>query len=335
MSSACELSSRSRLRSPSSASGMGEIDLRQDQAVGEDHLLARFRRPADGFEAGRGVDHRHDDLDEELAAERAVGRKRLEDRRRVGHAAGLDHDAHERRNLAALAIDHEIAQRVLQVGAGDAADAAVAEQRGLIGRAADQRVVDADRSVFVDDDGGAAAFRRRQEIPQQRGLARAQEAGEHGDRDAAPARVLEAPSERARRARGEEFKRCHAGLSPRGFLREGTAIVPLASPSPACGRVWERACSGILRPINLSPPLSRKRQREQTARVGARDPRRRADWREVRRTEPGASSPAPHHSPAGRVVADVTRAASNRGCTRVHAPLLQRQLTNQKSISRM
>ena len=74
-------------------------------------------------------------------------------------------------------------------------------------RAADQRVVDADRAVFVDDDGGAAAFRRRQEMPQQRGLAGAEEAGEHGHRDTSPARVLLPPSERPASREGKSSSR--------------------------------------------------------------------------------------------------------------------------------
>ena len=131
--SACELSSRSRVRSASSASGSARSVFDRIRRSARITCLRDFRRPADGVEAGRGIDHRHDHLDEEFAAERAVGRERLQDRRRVGEPAGLDDDAHERRNLAALAIDHELAQRILQVGAGDAADAAVAEQRGLVG----------------------------------------------------------------------------------------------------------------------------------------------------------------------------------------------------------
>ena len=52
---------------------------------------------------------------------------------------------------AALAVEHQPAQRDLQIGAGDAADAAVAEQHGLVGAVAHQRVVDADGAEFVDD----------------------------------------------------------------------------------------------------------------------------------------------------------------------------------------
>ncbi len=73
--------------------------------------------------------------------------------------AGFDHDAAERRYGTALAIEHQTAQRRLQVGARDAADAAVAEQHSLLGAVAHQRVVDADGTELVDDDGGALPFR--------------------------------------------------------------------------------------------------------------------------------------------------------------------------------
>ena len=66
-------------------------------------------------------------------AERAVGRERLQDRADVGEPAGLDQHAAEMRNLAAVAVGDQLAQRDLQVGAGVAAQAAVAEQRDLVG----------------------------------------------------------------------------------------------------------------------------------------------------------------------------------------------------------
>ena len=72
---------------------------------------------------------------------------------------------------AVLAIEHQAAQRRLQIGARDAADATVAEQHGFLGAVAHQRVVDADGAELVDDDGGALPFGRGEEPPQQRGLA--------------------------------------------------------------------------------------------------------------------------------------------------------------------
>ncbi len=62
--------------------------------------------------------------------------------------------------------------------------------------AAHQRVVDANRAVLVDDDGGCASFRRREEAPHQCGLAGPQEAGDDRDRHARAARALLPPPER-------------------------------------------------------------------------------------------------------------------------------------------
>ena len=200
------LSARSRSRRRSTAARLGQIGLRDHQPVGEDRLLARFRRPAERVEAADGADHRQHHLDEEFPAQRPIGRERLQDRPRIGEPAGLDHDPPERRHRAARALGHQAAQRHLQVGAGIAAEAAVAEQRDLVGAVADERVVDADGAVLVDHDRGVAALRRRQEAAHQRGLAGAEKAGDDRDRDARPARALEPSPERAGLARGEQIE---------------------------------------------------------------------------------------------------------------------------------
>ena len=118
---------------------------------------------AERVAAGLRVDHRHHRLDMEHLAERAVGGEGLQDRRRIGEPAGLDHDAAEVGQFAALALDHHAAQRLLQIAARDAAQAAIAEQHGLVGARAHQRVVDAGGAEFVDHHRGALPFRRRRE----------------------------------------------------------------------------------------------------------------------------------------------------------------------------
>ena len=186
---------------------IGKIGLRHDQAIRQHHLLARLRRPVEGFPARHRVDDRKRDLGVELGAERAVGRKRLQDRAGVGEAAGLDDDAAERRQQTAVAFGDEPAQRHLQVAARDAAGAAVAEQHRRLGAVAHQRIVDADRAELVDDDGGAAPLRAREERAHQSGLPGAEEAGDDGDRNAAAARVLHPAPERPGSAGGEEVER--------------------------------------------------------------------------------------------------------------------------------
>ena len=64
------------------------------------------------------------------------------------------------RHGAVFALGNKRAQRDLQIGAGIAAQAAVAQQGDLVGAAAQQSIVDADAAEFIDDDSGALPFRR-------------------------------------------------------------------------------------------------------------------------------------------------------------------------------
>ncbi len=174
-----------------------EIGLGDDEPVREDDLLSRFRRALERVDAVCCIDHGRDYLDVEFAAQRAIGGEGLQDRSRIGEPARLDQDALELRDLAVRALGHEIAQRDLQVGADVAAQAAVAEQGHLVGRAAHQRVVDTHAAELVDDDGGAFAFGRFEKTPNQRGLARAEEAADDGHRQLGAARALEPAAEPA------------------------------------------------------------------------------------------------------------------------------------------
>ena len=116
--------------------------------------------------------------------ERAVGGESLQDRARIGEAAGLDHDTAEVRQFPAIAFHHHAAQRLLQVAAGGAAQAPIAKQHGFIGARAHQRVVDARRAEFVDDDRGALSLWRCQKTLEQRGLPGTEKSGDHSYRHA-------------------------------------------------------------------------------------------------------------------------------------------------------
>jgi hypothetical protein len=87
----------------------GDIGLGDHQPVGEDRLLACLRRPGQRIEACLGVDHRYHQFQMEHLAERAVGGECLQDRRGVGQAGRLDHDAFEVGQFAALALHHHAA----------------------------------------------------------------------------------------------------------------------------------------------------------------------------------------------------------------------------------
>ena len=194
------------LRQPRHGGCVGKIGLRHDKAVGEYDLLARLDGIVERRLAVDRIDHRQHDVDVKLAAERAIGGEGLQDRRRIGEPRGFDQDAGERRHGAALAVEHEPAQRSLQIGAGDAAQAAVAEENGFLGGVAHQRIVDADGAELVDDHRGAVAFGRLQKPPDQRRLAGAEKAGDDRHRNARAALALEPSPERARLARGEQVE---------------------------------------------------------------------------------------------------------------------------------
>ncbi len=113
-----------------------------------------------------------------MLADVLVHEKRLRHRRRVGEAGGFDDDGVE----LALA-PHQAVEDAHQIAAHGAADAAVVHLEHFLVGADHQIVVDADLAEFIDDDGVFLAVRLGQDAVEQRGLAGAEIAGEHGDGD--------------------------------------------------------------------------------------------------------------------------------------------------------
>ncbi len=111
-----------------------------------------------------------------LAADGIVDEEGLGNRRRVGEAGGLDDDGVE----LALA-PHQAFDDPDQVAAHGAAHAAVVHLEDFLVGADDEVVVDADLAEFVDDDGELLPMGLGQDAVEQRGLAGAEIAGEHGD----------------------------------------------------------------------------------------------------------------------------------------------------------
>ena len=111
-----------------------------------------------------------------LRADVLVDEEGLRHRRRIGEAGGLDDDGVE----LALA-PHQPLDDADQVAAHGAADAAVVHLEHFLVGADDQLVVDADLAEFVDDHGVFLAVRLGQDAVEQRGLAGAEIAGQHGD----------------------------------------------------------------------------------------------------------------------------------------------------------
>ena len=175
--------------------GVGEIALGHDDAVGEGHLLLRLGHPRDIAFAVDRVDDRDQGLQVELAAEAAVGGKGLQYRTRIGEPRGFDHDPLETRDRAARPVGEQPPQRLLQIGADIAAQAAIAEQHRHIAARPQKRIVDADFAVLVDHDGRVGPFGLIEQRADQGGLPRTQKAGDRDDREPRSARPPLSPTE--------------------------------------------------------------------------------------------------------------------------------------------
>ena len=173
---------RDALADPLDVGGVDQVDLVDDDAVGADdlvHGLVVDAVVADVVEVlldVLGVDEGDDGVERDLLEHGIVEEEGLGDRHRVGEPAGLDQDVVD-------TVD-ELADHVEQVRAHrrDAADAAVAHLDDLfVGRHHEVRV-DVDLTELVLDHGDAPAVLLAQDVVEQRGLPRAEEAGEDRDR---------------------------------------------------------------------------------------------------------------------------------------------------------
>src|SRR5690606_32223779 len=119
------------------------------------------------------------------------------------------------------------------VAAHGAADAAVAQLHDLLFAVLDdQVVVDVFFAELILDDSDALAVEFRQDAAQQGGLARAQETGEHGDRDQGVGGWSSI----------HDGLECDAPFPPLCWLRR----VPVDVTVPAAGRVRRSACDYII-----------------------------------------------------------------------------------------
>ena len=107
--------------------------------------------------------------------------QRVDDRRRIGEPGGFQHDALEAPDFAGFAARVQVDQGRHQVAADGAADAAAGQVDDAFVGGFDQQVVEPDLAELVDDDGGILERRIAQDFRQDRGLAAAEKAGQHGD----------------------------------------------------------------------------------------------------------------------------------------------------------
>src|SRR5215470_4819984 len=158
--------------------GLDQIGLVEQDDVGERDLILCLRRVLEAVLQPFGVGDRDHRVEPGVAADIVVHEERLRHRRGIREPSGLDDDGVE---LALPA--HQPVDDAHEVAAHGAADAAVVHLEYFFIGADDEIVVDSDLAEYVDDDGVLLPVRLRQDAVEQRGLAGAEIAGEHGDGD--------------------------------------------------------------------------------------------------------------------------------------------------------
>src|SRR6516225_4856321 len=158
--------------------GLDQVGLVEQDDVGERDLVLRLGRVLETVLQPFGVGDRDHRVELGLAADIVVHEERLRHRRGIREPRGLDDDGVE---LALPA--HQPVDDAHEVTAHGATDAAVVHLEHFFVGADHEVVVDADLAEFVDDDGVLLPVRLRQDAVEQRGLAGAEIAGEHGDGD--------------------------------------------------------------------------------------------------------------------------------------------------------
>ena len=157
-----------------------QVGLADEDLVGEPDLAPGFLAVIELLVGVLGVHQRQDGVEQVALGDLVVHEKGLRHRAGVGQASGLDHHALEIQFALALLL-RQILQGGAQVLADGAADAAVAHLDDLFAGVGDKDVVvDVLLAELVLDHGDLLPVRFGQHPLEQRGLARAEEAGEDG-----------------------------------------------------------------------------------------------------------------------------------------------------------
>ena len=130
-----------------------------------------------------GVDDGHDAVEPEAQREIGMADDRLQNGHGIGETRRLDHDTRERRDAAVVEPPQQILQRAHEIASDRAAQAAGGHQQHVAVDLLDEQMIEPDRAEFVDENDSVGKRPVAQQIVQQRRLARAEEAGEHDDRD--------------------------------------------------------------------------------------------------------------------------------------------------------
>ncbi len=162
---------------------IGERHLGQDQPVGHRDLAHRFRIGIERRQAMDGIDDGDNAVKVEMLGDGRVPHDGLHDGRRIGEAGRLDDDARQGLDLAGLHAVDQFGERIDQLAAHGAAQAAIGKLDDGIARRLDQKVVDADLAEFIDDHRRVVHGRILQDPVEKRRLSRAEKAGDDGDRN--------------------------------------------------------------------------------------------------------------------------------------------------------
>src|SRR6185437_7256554 len=158
--------------------GRDQVRLVEQDHIGKRDLVLGLGRVLEPVVEPLGVGDGNHGVELGAPADVLVHEKGLRHRRRIGQSRGLDDDGVE---LAFAA--HQAVEDAHQVAAHGAADAAVVHLEHFLVGADHQIVVDADFAEFVDDHGVFLAVRLRQDAVEQCGLAGAEIARQHRDRN--------------------------------------------------------------------------------------------------------------------------------------------------------
>ena len=102
----------------------------------------------------------------------------MDDRSWIGQSRCFDQDAPERGNNPLSTLPQQVLDRLHQASVQRAADAAALEQDDLLTGSFHELMVEADLAELIDDNGRVLHRGRPQQMPHQRGLAAAEEAGD-------------------------------------------------------------------------------------------------------------------------------------------------------------
>ena len=129
-----------------------QVGLGQHDTVGDRDLLDRLDMRVERGGAIDGVDNGDDAVEPEGVQQRRVAHDRLQHRHRIGKAGGLDHHPRQALDTAGLETVDEVGERVDELAAHRAAQAAVGKLDDAVRRLLDQQMVDGDVAELIDDD---------------------------------------------------------------------------------------------------------------------------------------------------------------------------------------